>query len=599
MKAQANLPDTLPGQNVTFLLFGGTELTPQPENQNGLQAFTLQSGIGSGATCAEAPVDGVLIQTPGEDISVQFALNGVEIELGSTAYVQAQAGNVLWMSVIEGQAQVTSGGTTEKVPAGTRTTVALDETGTAIGAPSPAEPYGEDEVRSLPLLPLERSIQVAPPLEIADRTDFVPVGFVITDAISQAGEIDTYTFDARAGQAIFLDGQLSSTPGNIIMELLAPDQTGIADNLYAGGDSGTLLLTQDGTYTLNIRSSVTDITGEYAIQIWDVPAPDRATVNIGDLLSGSIETPGVSDLYTFTAKAGQAIFLDGQLASTPGNIIMELLAPDQTIITRSLYAGGDSGTLTLEQDGDYTLTIDAGQNSATGNYIVQIWDVPAPDRVTVSIGDMLSGSIESPGASDLYTFTASAWQVIFLDGQLASTPGNIIMELIAPDQTLIVRSLYAGGDSGTLTLEQDGDYTLKVDAGQNSATGDYVVQIWGVPELEHTTLEPVAEQRGGTTLTAVARGELAVPGEIDGFWFDARAGQVLTITGLERNVSGNMVYLLRTPDGAEMLSGVWVGYSSDPVVLDQSGSYELLVNGNNSSVTGSYALEIRLEAGGR
>src|SRR5215207_9685587 len=60
IKAQANLPDALPGQNVTFLLYGDTTVDNPSPNMN---AVTVSTRIGS-TNCEEAPDSGVLIQSP-------------------------------------------------------------------------------------------------------------------------------------------------------------------------------------------------------------------------------------------------------------------------------------------------------------------------------------------------------------------------------------------------------------------------------------------------------------------------------------------------------------------------------------------------------
>jgi hypothetical protein len=86
---------------------------------------------------------------------------------------------------------------------------------------------------------------------------------------------------------------------------------------------------------------------------------------------------------------------------------------------------------------------------------------------------------------------------------------------------------------------------------------------------------------------------------MDGFTFEARSGQRLTLTGQDQNASGSIIYLLRAPDGSELLSGRWIGSSEEPLTLQQNGRYELLIDGNHSSETGVYALEIRLESSPR
>ncbi|MFZ4815540.1 MAG: hypothetical protein ACOYL5_13465 [Phototrophicaceae bacterium] len=92
MSVQANLPETLPGQNVVFLLFGDTQLTNAadaviPEGQEAarpMQAFYFTTGIGL-SNCKEAP-DQVVIQSPGR-ARVTLNINGADVQLGSTAVI--------------------------------------------------------------------------------------------------------------------------------------------------------------------------------------------------------------------------------------------------------------------------------------------------------------------------------------------------------------------------------------------------------------------------------------------------------------------------------------------------------------------------------
>lgn len=254
MKLQANLPDTLPGQNVTFLLFGDVEIEnavePAPDlvtmevtssgginirsgpstdnpvigsltngetvianGRNGdatwlriqvpdsdalgwvfaelvtgdddrqtlaevdpadtalpftpMQAFYFRTGVGA-TDCADAPADGVLIQTPAGAGKINLRANDVEIQLGSTAYLQAQPDDVMRVSVVEGEAQVTAGGETVTVPAGAQVEVPVDEDMKAAGAPGEPTPYDADALTALPVDVLPEAIEVAPPASEGD-----------------------------------------------------------------------------------------------------------------------------------------------------------------------------------------------------------------------------------------------------------------------------------------------------------------------------------------------------------------------------------------------------------------------------------------------
>jgi hypothetical protein len=175
MKLQANLPDTLPGQNVTFLLFGDVQLQNGVEGGDSstgapltpMQAFYFQSGMND-APCTQAPDSGILVQTPRGVEQIQFTVNDVNITLGSTVYLQAQAHGEMTASVVEGEATIQSDGLSVDVPAGSRVRVPLDVQGRALGVPSEPEPYDAAKMAVLPIRILPRAITTAAPLSAED-----------------------------------------------------------------------------------------------------------------------------------------------------------------------------------------------------------------------------------------------------------------------------------------------------------------------------------------------------------------------------------------------------------------------------------------------
>lgn len=169
LKLQANLPDTLPGQNVTFLLFGDVEIqNAVPSNVEGvtspeipqfppMQAFYFKTGAND-APCAEAPDSGILIQTPAGAGKIQLTMNGADVLLGSTAYIQAQPGGEMSIILLEGEAEVQAQGESVTVPAGTYTTLEVDADLNVSGAPAEAQPYDPQALAALPVSLLERPV---------------------------------------------------------------------------------------------------------------------------------------------------------------------------------------------------------------------------------------------------------------------------------------------------------------------------------------------------------------------------------------------------------------------------------------------------------
>lgn len=172
MKLQASIPDTSPGQNVTFLLFGDvvienavtddSEFTP-------MQAFYFTSGIGD-AGCEEAPENGLLIQTPDGVEEVLLNVNGANMSLGSTAFLQAgpiedsEDEFELTISVLEGEGTIESYGELQPIPAGSWVRLPADRNFNVIGAPNAPLPYDTERHNRLPIRGLERQFDPQQPL---------------------------------------------------------------------------------------------------------------------------------------------------------------------------------------------------------------------------------------------------------------------------------------------------------------------------------------------------------------------------------------------------------------------------------------------------
>lgn len=97
IQMQANVENTLPGQNILFILFGDTTMSNRvvPENAAQasksdevigqdyapMQAFYFRTGIGA-AQCVKVG-NGLVVQSP-DDMEIQFNINGIEIHIAST-----------------------------------------------------------------------------------------------------------------------------------------------------------------------------------------------------------------------------------------------------------------------------------------------------------------------------------------------------------------------------------------------------------------------------------------------------------------------------------------------------------------------------------
>lgn len=174
MRLQVNLPETLPGQNVTFLLFGDVEITSAVAVGNieaaPMQAFYLTTGIGD-AACAEAPESGMLVQTPEGAGEVAFSMNGVDVSMGSTVFVQADPGEQMRIRILEGAAAMVFDETVYPILAGTQLDVPLGEDLLPSDVPGILETLDREVLEDLPLLLLDTTRTIADPLSDAELSD--------------------------------------------------------------------------------------------------------------------------------------------------------------------------------------------------------------------------------------------------------------------------------------------------------------------------------------------------------------------------------------------------------------------------------------------
>lgn len=137
-------------------------LSPAEEIYGPMQAIQFRSGIGD-SQCSESPDSGILVQTPEGARNVNLHVNGVDITLGSTAYLRADE-TLLRVDLLSGSAIVTANGVRQAVPAGTYTTIELTD-GIASSSPAFPQPYNLDDFVALPLdVVFDEIIEVATPL---------------------------------------------------------------------------------------------------------------------------------------------------------------------------------------------------------------------------------------------------------------------------------------------------------------------------------------------------------------------------------------------------------------------------------------------------
>lgn len=142
-KLTANLPRSLPGENVTMIAFGNTRLE---KDQPGIETFYFYNELGQ-IICDEVPFDGLMITMP-PGVGIQLNVNGAELVLIGNASLTATQGGSMDVTLYSGAGQITVNG--ESVTIGPGQQVIIPMSGgdgtTVSGPPSDPQPLSPEEL---------------------------------------------------------------------------------------------------------------------------------------------------------------------------------------------------------------------------------------------------------------------------------------------------------------------------------------------------------------------------------------------------------------------------------------------------------------------
>ncbi len=149
MNVLANLPGTLPGQGVKFILYGDVSIknvSGQGTPEVGpMQAFYFTTNPFKPG-CKQAPADSLVIQSP-KGYRVTLNANGMDLDVGSSVVLSAQRGKRMTMTTLQGKVYATYKGKKQVIPQGFEASVGLggDDGLTPDDAPDTAYLLNESE----------------------------------------------------------------------------------------------------------------------------------------------------------------------------------------------------------------------------------------------------------------------------------------------------------------------------------------------------------------------------------------------------------------------------------------------------------------------
>ncbi|MHB0961459.1 MAG: RHS repeat-associated core domain-containing protein [Pirellulaceae bacterium] len=181
------------------------------------------------------------------------------------------------------------------------------------------------------------------------------LGSTVSEAIAVAGEQDVYQFTLESASNLYFDSLTNN--GNLSWTLVGPAGSAVSNRSFTNSDRGVPLdelRLPGGDYRLTVDGSG-DATGPYSFRLLDLAAATAITP--GTSVSSNLAPAGETDVYGFTAAAGDRFYFDQtQRAQNLSNTLWRLLGPHGNEIFQQGFS--DVDTLTLPVAGTYTLLVE-------------------------------------------------------------------------------------------------------------------------------------------------------------------------------------------------------------------------------------------------
>src|SRR5439155_20684957 len=189
-------------------------------------------------------------------------------------------------------------------------------------------------------------------------TAALALGSTVNSAISAAGARDRYTFTLPRAGMLYFDALTNND--NFNWTLTGPTGTVVNTRSFTRSDSFNIdnsvgISVPAGDYALTV-AAVGTTTGNYSFRL---SAYSSATpLTPGTPVSASLSPANETDLYQFTAAAGDRFFFDVQAYASGAISEWRLIDPYGNVLFTSAFsnaAAADVDVLTLAQPGTYTL----------------------------------------------------------------------------------------------------------------------------------------------------------------------------------------------------------------------------------------------------
>jgi hypothetical protein len=303
----------------------------------------------------------------------------------------------------------------------------------------------------------------------------------VSETLSR-GATKTYPFTVPAGTVGYFAAAANcdqSTNSNVLYTVAHADGSSFSSGRYICDDVGRVVFADAGTYELLLRSP-SGAGGNYSVT-WKTSRADRVqTLMAGQTATGTIDLPGARDVWTMAVPAGTVAYFAADKTcdqSTSPALPYSVQGSDGSAFSAGRYICDDVGRVVFANAGTYQLVV-ASDGGATRKYSIT-WEMSRADRaLSLQPGQTVSGTIDLPGAQDIWTFTVPGGTVAYFDADpnCNAAGGNLLYDVQDASGTSIDSDRYICDSLGRVAFPKAGTYRLVVSS-VGGATKSYTI-LW-------------------------------------------------------------------------------------------------------------------------
>ncbi len=312
-------------------------------------------------------------------------------------------------------------------------------------------------------------------------------------SIDVPGQVNTYDVSLTNPKQIYFDSQTPHSQ-SIDWSLTGPQGAVVTNRSFENSDAANLagsaaLSLVPGDYVLSVAGQGT-ATGAYDFHLLDLA--NAAPIAVGSTVTGQLALGDNTDLYQFTANAGDSVFFDSH-ALDPQSTTWRVVGPENTLVFGQNALGQDPPVTTLPRTGTYTVMIEGNVDQTTpADYAFTVYTATTT-HAPLPLNQPVLGSIATPGQTDAYDFTLTQPTKVLFDS--LDSRGDVQWTLTGATGDLVSNRLFNASDANGINGDDGvslaaGSYSLSVSS-VGAASGAYGFQVLDVAAAPVATLGDV------------------------------------------------------------------------------------------------------------